>query len=100
MQNDHTKRFEITIIYFNEGINFSKHVGQELYYIAFMIFFFVMIGLQNFKQWTKLNPKSAPSVFVIVNFAFTYFIKEYVLITFTYLEGYSARNEGKKRILQ
>ena len=98
MQNDHTKTFGITIIFFDEGLNFSKHVGQELYYIAFMISFFVMIGLKNFKQWTKLNPNSAPSVFVIVNFAFTYSVKEYVLVTFTYLQGYSARNEGNDRI--
>ena len=98
MQNDHTKPFEITIIFFNEGINFLKHVGQKLYYIAFMIFFFVMIGLKNFKQWTKENPNLAPSVFVIVNFAFTYSMNEYVLVTFTYLQGYSTRNKGKDRI--
>ena len=89
---------KLQLFFFNEGMNFLKHVGQELYYIAFMIYFFVMIGLQNFKQWAKLNPNPAPSVFVIVNFAFTYSIKEYVLITFTYLQGYSARNEGKDRI--
>ena len=78
-------------------MNFLKHVGQELYYIAFMIFFFVMIGLKNFKQWTKQNSNLAPSVFVIINFEFTYSFKEYVLVTFTYLQGYSARNEEKDR---
>ena len=65
-----------------------------------MILFFWNDRLKKFQAMSKPNPNSLPSVFVIVNFAFTYSIKEYVLFTFTYLKGYSARNEGKKRILR
>ena len=37
-----------------------------------------------------------PSMFVSLNFMFIAKGKEYVLVTYTYLKGWSARNESKK----
>ena len=55
MQNDHSKPFDITINIFNEGMKFSKHDGQVLYFIAFMIFFFGNDRLNNLQAIHKIK---------------------------------------------